>query len=384
MKILSFGRKNLALLAVLVPLLLLFLFVAFRSGPLAPVEVTVTTVENRGLAPALFGLGTVESRYTHKIGPTISGRIRQVTVQVGDLVESGQLLGEMDPVDFEARLEAQAAVLARSEALLAEAGARVAHARREAARYEELWQARATSAELREVRRQELLLAQAGQEAARQEQARGRAELDALAARRHDLRLLAPIAGLVVARHAEPGTTLVAGQAVVELIDPANVWVNARFDQVSARGLAAGLSATIVLRSRPQESLSGRVLRVEPLADAVTEEMLAKVPFAQLPTPFPPIGELAEVTVALPPLPPGPVIPNAAIQRLAGQTGVWRLVDGRPRFTPVEVGGGDLEGLVQIRAGLAAGEQVVLYSAKALREGCRLAVVAELPGAGKK
>ena len=45
---------------------------------------------------------------------------------------------------------------------------------------------------------------------------------------------------------------------------------------VSAQGLAAGLPARIHLRSRPHEALAGRVLRIEPRADAVTEELLAK------------------------------------------------------------------------------------------------------------
>ncbi len=45
-----------------------------------------------------------------------------------------------------------------------------------------------------------------------------------------------------------------------------------------------GLPARIVLRSRSGQALSGRVLRVEPMADAVTEEMLAKVIFGSQPS----------------------------------------------------------------------------------------------------
>ena len=59
----SFGRFTLSrrawmLVAVLVPLLLVFAWVAFRSGPLAPVRVTAVTVEERAIAPALFGIGS--------------------------------------------------------------------------------------------------------------------------------------------------------------------------------------------------------------------------------------------------------------------------------------------------------------------------------------
>ena len=88
--------RTFAMIAVIVPLLILFIYVALRSGPLAPVLVTVTTVENKAIAPAIFGIGTLEARYTYKIGPTVAGRVKQVNVNVGDFVHAGQLLGEME------------------------------------------------------------------------------------------------------------------------------------------------------------------------------------------------------------------------------------------------------------------------------------------------
>jgi len=89
--------RTLALLAILIPLVAAFLWLALTSGPLAPVPVTLTTVTEHALAPALFGVGTVEARYTYRIGPTFAGRVSRVEVQVGDRVQAGQLLGEMDP-----------------------------------------------------------------------------------------------------------------------------------------------------------------------------------------------------------------------------------------------------------------------------------------------
>lgn len=100
-----------ALVAVLGALLVLFVWVALRSGPLAPVPVTVAEVESRAIAPALFGIGTVEARYTYRIGPTVPGRVLRVDVEVGDRVAAGQVLGEMDPVDLDQRLAAQDAAI---------------------------------------------------------------------------------------------------------------------------------------------------------------------------------------------------------------------------------------------------------------------------------
>ena len=70
---------------------------------------TAATVEARSLAPELFGVGTVESRYTYRIGPTAAGRVRRLLVDVGDRVTAGQVMGEMDPVDLDDRVRAQEA-----------------------------------------------------------------------------------------------------------------------------------------------------------------------------------------------------------------------------------------------------------------------------------
>jgi HlyD family secretion protein len=224
------------------------------------------------------------------------------------------------------------------------------------------------------------LVAEAGLIAASEELVRTRAEREGLAAQRNNLYLIAPVDGLVVARDADPGTTVVAGQAVVELIDPSTLWINVRFDQVRARGLAANLPTQITLRSQASDSQPGRILRVEPLADVVTEEVLAKVIFDQLPKPLPPVGELAEVTVKLPGLPAGPVIPNAAIQRIDGRLGVWQITDGKLRFTRVSLGTSDLNGEVMVREGLNEGDRVVVHSEKALSARSRIHVVDQLRG----
>lgn len=383
MKSLPLQSRTLALLAVIVPLLALFIYVGLRSGPLVPVAVTVATVKSRTVTPALFGIGTVEARYTYKIGPTFAGRVKRLEVHVGDQVKAGQVFGEMDPVDLDDRVRSQESAFKRAEATLREAEARQAYAQTQAHRYEQLHAVRSTSEEIVTTKRQELQIANAVLSAAREDIARARSDRDALVAQRRNLRLIAPVDGVVAVRDADPGTTIVAGQAVVEVIDPKSLWINVRFDQISASGLAGGLPARIVLRSRGGQTLKGRVLRVEVKADAVTEETLAKVTFDNKPEPLPPVGELAEVTVDLPALPAAPLITNAAVQREGDKVGVWQIVDGDLRFSPVKLGASDLNGYVQVREGLKSGDQVVIYSEKALTARSRIHVVDRIPGVSR-
>lgn len=375
--------RTLALLAVIIPLLVLFIYVGLRSGPLAPVAVTVASVESRAITPALFGIGTVEARYTYKIGPTFAGRVKRLEVHVGDQVKAGQVLGEMEPVDLDDRVRSQESAFKRAEAALREAEARQAYAQTQARRYEQLLAVRFISEEIVTTKQQELQIADAALSAAREDIARARSDREGLVAQRSNLRLIAPVDGVVAVRDADPGTTIVAGEAVVEVIDPKSLWINARFDQISASGLAGGLPARIVLRSRGGQTLKGRVLRVEPKADAVTEETLAKVTFDNKPEPLPPVGELAEVTVDLPALPAAPLIPNAAVQREGDKVGVWQIVDADLHFSPVKLGTSDLNGYVQVREGLKNGDQVVIYSEKALTARSRIHVVDHIPGVSR-
>ena len=167
---------------------------------------------------------------------------------------------------------------------------------------------------------------------------------------------------------------------MVEVVEPSSIWVSVRFDQQRAQGLSAQLPAQIVLRSRAGDLLPGKVLRIEPHADAVTEEILAKVAFTQTPQVLPPIGELAEVTVALAAQKSMPVVPNASVQRVDGHLGVWVVEDGSLRFAPIKTGATDLEGRVQILQGLSGGEQIVVYSFKALDANSRIKVVDRIVG----
>jgi len=381
MRKLPLQGRTVGLLAVVIPLLMLLGYVALHSGPLAPIAVTVTTVRAQALTPALYGIGTVDARYTYKIGTTFAGRLQRLDVDVGDRVLAGQVLGEMAPVDLDDRVRAQESTVKRAQAALREAEARQAYARAQLARYRQLVVARLISEEVVATRQQELQIADAVFAAAREDIARARSDGEALLAQRGDLRLIAPVDGVVALRTADPGTTIVAGQTVLEVIEPASVWVNVRFDQGSAGGLVAGLPAHIELRSRGGQPLPGRVVRVEPMADAVTEEMLAKVVFDAQLAAMPPIGELAEVTVQLPALAAAPVVPNAALRRIGNQTGVWQLVDGDLHFTAVQIGAADLDGQVQVRDGLQVGDQVIVYSEKLLAAHSAIHVVERIPGA---
>jgi len=389
-------KRRLMLGAVALALIGGMAYVSLHTGPLAPVKVTVASPVEGTLNPSIFGIGTVEARRSWMVGPTVAGRVLGVMVDVGDSVRAGQLLAEMDPVDLNQRLAALDASLARAgsaqaaaQAQWLDAKARSALATTTTQRNQDLARQNFISPGALDAVLQSQVSANAAVQAAQanlagtgQDLTRLKAERAALVQQRNNVRLFAPSDAVVTTRDAEAGSTVVAGQPVLRLLDPASLWIRLRVDQGRSAGLADGIKASIVLRSRPQMPLSGRVARLELLADSVTEERIVQVAFDAPPAGVS-AGEMAEVTLQLPATAPALLLPNAAIQYDKGQSGVWRLKDGRPAFAPVQLGMQSLDGQVQVLKGLDKNDQVVVYSQKALSSGARISVVDALvkPGA---
>ncbi len=382
--------------AIAIPLLLAFGWMATTSGPLAPTKVTVTPAAKGEVSPALFGIGTVEAQRAYLIGPTAAGRVKRVLVDVGDTVKAGQLLAEMDPVDLDKRVASTDAAVARgrssvvaAEAQVNDAKSRQGFASTEAIRALDLGKTGAINqsdvdgkVQLQQSADAQLAAAEAALAAARRDLTRLDADLGGAEQQRENLRLSAPVDGVVTSRDAEPGSTVVAGQAVIKLIDPASLWVTMRLDQGRSAGLRMGLSAEITLRSNPRKPFAGKVARVEPISDSVTEERIAKVSFDNLPQDVS-TGEMAEVTLRLPTVGDALIVPNASLRHRGVQAGVWLRADGKLRFAPVKTGAESLDGKVQILDGLSAGDEVVVYSERELKDNSRIKVVSSLGGKAK-
>lgn len=362
-----------------------FFWLLTTRGPLAPVGVQTGSVVRGDVSPSVFGIGTVDARLSFSVGPVTPGRVLRVLVDQGEAVKAGQLLAEMDPVDMDLRVQAAKSAGSRSrqsvrvaEAQVKEAESRVKLAKINRDRDRALYQKgvismQAVDASNSEAERADSALATARANVAvtRQDVGRTGAESQGVASVRDSLRLLSPVDGVIVSREVEPGTTVVAGQAVVRLVDPKSLWVRARIDQSRAQALRVGQQANIVLRSAPASPRPGRVARIELQSDPITEERIVNVAFEPQPAQLY-MGELAEVTVLLPTETGVLTVPSAAIARRGSETGVWQMLDGRARFAPVGLGSHDQAEVAQILSGVNDGDRVIVYSSAQLTDGVRV------------
>lgn len=388
-----FSRKA-VLSAVAAASVLLLGWLATSQGPLAPTRVTLAKVQQGPLLASTFGIGTVEARRSYALGPTMASRVARVLVDQGDAVAAGQLLAELDPVDLDERVASGSLVAQRAastvraaQAQLAEAQSRARVAVASARRSGELRARGFFSQEATDAKQQEANAATAAVDAttaqlaaARRDHERALADVAGVGKLRAQARLLSPVDGVVSARLFEAGSTIVAGQAVLQVIDPTSLWVRARIDQGQAGGVRVGQSAEIVLRSDARRVYPGEVQRVDWLSDSVAEERVVNVGFTAIPDALS-IGDLVEVTIGTAELPDAPWLPAAAVKRVHRQDGVWRIREGRVAFHPVDIGITTLDGRSQILAGLAAGDEVIVHSEQALQPDAKVRVVAAIVGA---
>jgi HlyD family secretion protein len=134
----------------------------------------------------------------------------------------------------------------------------------------------------------------------------------------------------------------------------------------------------IARTAAPIADIMATTTRVEPISDAVRAHR--QVAFDRPPDGVS-SGEMAEVTLTLPPVKDAVVVPNASLRHRGAQQGVWRYADGQLGFVPVTTGAEGLDGTVQILEGLQVGDQVVVYSERDLDDGSRVTVVPTLRGA---
>lgn len=363
-----------------------FLFLTER-----PLTVTVAQPES-DVALRIYGLGTVEARILSRVGFEVGGALTAFAVDAGDRVAPGQEMASLHAAEQEARVARARAAVAANEANLAKADAAVVRARavlaqREAAnrRQQGLAQRDVTSIQRAEEAQRDEDVARADLAVAEADVAVIRAQgMDAAAALRQEEtllahhRLIAPYDALVVARHAEAGTVVKAGDPVLTLIDPASIWIQAYVDEERAGQLSLGQPGTIRLRSQSAAEFHGTIGRIGIESDRVNEERRVWLTCSDCPAEMF-LGEQAEVRILTGTRASALMVPELAITGFDGHRGtVWTVADGRLTRAELTFGARDDRGRVEVTAGLPEGAAIVARVPKGAAEG-RRARIAEAP-----
>ena len=117
----------------------------------------------------------------------------------------------------------------------------------------------------------QILQAQADIAAAQAEAERAQAMLQEARANRQDLRIIAPFAGTVATRTAEPGEVVMAGTPVITLLNMSEVYLRAFVPEGQIGRVRVSQPARVFLDSSPTKPVEAYVLRVDPQASFTPE-----------------------------------------------------------------------------------------------------------------
>jgi HlyD family secretion protein len=219
------------------------------------------------------------------VSPKTSGRIREITVREGDTVQAGAVIAILDDEQVRAReQQAEAMVrqaearLAAAEAQLAQADASYAQARWDRDAFTTLFERgliaeqQARQAQNNERTQAAMVVAAKRQVGAAQADAdRARAQLEEARADRQDLRVVAPFAGTVATRTAEPGEVVTPGTPIITLIDLGRVYLRGFVPEGQIGRVRVNQPSRVFLDSAPTQPIEAFVSRVDPQATFTPE-----------------------------------------------------------------------------------------------------------------
>jgi RND family efflux transporter MFP subunit len=312
-----------------------------RGQGAVPVE--VAEIERGPLEQRRTFSGTLSPRAEASVAPKISGRIERLAVNLGDIVQRGQVIAELDDAEAQQAVAQAEAELAVAEANLAESQSALATAIREYERQQTLQQRGVASESQLDVADAQRLAAQAEQAVAEAEVRRAESALTSAQIRLGYTQVQATWADgdderAVAERFVDAGDTVGANTPLIRVVqlDPldAIVYVTER----DYARMEIGQPATLQTDAFPGESFEARVVRLAPVFRQESRQARVELEVANPQRRLKP-GMFARVTIVLDEIEDATIVPVNALLTREGQTGVF-IVDrsNTARFRPVEVG----------------------------------------------
>jgi RND family efflux transporter MFP subunit len=323
-------------------------FLLMGAAAQAAEQPAVTPVQYREVAQTYSADGLVEATRQSTVSAQIGGRIKEVLFDVGDRVAKGQVILRIDE-----REAAQA--LAGSQAQVLQAQANMQNAKANYERAKQLFAQKFISQAGLDKAQADYKVALA--QAAASEAGAGQASLA------HGYTsVIAPYGGVVAARLVEVGEMVMPGKPLMTGFDPSEMRVVVGVPQYKLADIGARPEVSVEVPSL-NRWIKAASATVQPIADARTHTTQVRVYLpANEPNVYPGmfvrahfvVGKAKKLT-----------IPSSAVLRRSEVVAVYVVDDkGGMKLRQVRLGEPS-DGLVEVLAGLKAGEQVALDPIKA-------------------
>lgn len=183
----------------------------------------IVTIARGNIEELVTAQGKLEPKEFVDVGVQVSGQIKKIYVELGQVVKKGELIAEIDPKIYEAKVEADEARIKTLEAQIAQQEAQLILAQQQFDRNDKLLKTHAVSQDAFDNSNAALKVAKAQKMALEAQLQEARSTLDGDRANLDFTRIFAPMTGTVVIADAKEGQTLNATQSAPRIVQLANL-----------------------------------------------------------------------------------------------------------------------------------------------------------------
>jgi RND family efflux transporter MFP subunit len=349
------------------------LSLAAPAGAQTPAAlVRVDEVRPVPLTQSVPVIGRIVAQRLGVVAARIGGPVKTFKVEVGDRVEAGQVVAELDRAVLKAKRDIAAGGLAEARAERGKELAEVALAKLDFKRMAGLRKSAAFNQARYDDSRQQVAIAEAGLRQADSAIASAKADLDLAEINLGDTVIRAPYAGVVTERLTEAGAYVQGGDPMLRLIGDRLLELEAEVPFQNLAGLEPGTEVDVALDDGTRHTAVVRAIlpSENPLTRTRTVRLIPNIgktrrslAHDQSVTIEVPIGSERQVLT---------VHKDAVIVR-RGQKIVYVAVEGEAQERPVVLGAA-IGSRFEVREGLAAGDKAVVRGNERLKPGDKLRV----------
>ena len=321
------------------------------------ITVSTTTATTMNLNEEDSVMGMIYSRSSPDIAAEVSGRVISVIADIGDAVDKGQVLAQIDSEKYDLQLAQSKAEIARLSALLV-------NQELDLKRAEKLFKDSLVSEEMVDRTRAEFN-ALSEQINAANAQLRNSERLI------EETKIKAPIKTQVSAKHIDIGDFVQNGMIVYELVDTKNLRVALSFPEYQSLKLKKGLKVFLTTPTSKDQNVETTIKEIKPNVNSNNRSITAIVDFDNPGSWVP--GASTQARIILSTYEDAVVLPQLAVVRRSIGDVVYLIQNDTAVEQQVDTGL-EKDGFIHIKSGLKHGDIVALDGAGFLTNGTQILI----------
>ncbi len=298
---------------------------------------------------AVNGIGNVDAKNIYKIGSLYGGKINSFTINEGQYIKKGDLVAIIDSVDLSDKIDEQKAL---KQKLLSDISSLKVDKQSAKVNFDyqlelfkrnkKLFKTNSISSleyqkylTTKDTSKLKISSLKSKITSLQNQIKQIQANINGLAKKLALYKIVAPISGYITKKLVTNYQIIMPNQTLIEITNPADIWVATYIDTRQSGKIKKGDIATIKLQSSDKK-YKGKVVNINPINNPITYEREIDVAFSNLPIPFY-LQEQAKVKIDITTLKDVIKIPTKTIAINNKQNGVWILKENKVTFKALKI-----------------------------------------------